>query len=725
MQNNISLNPQQQDAVNTIDKSVLIIAGAGTGKTRTIIERISYIVNNAHAELSQILAVTFTNKAANEMKNRLLKFISQEDCFKAWIGTFHSIAVRILRAHGEFVGVASDFVIFDVGDQLSVIKNIINDNNMDLNDKNYNPKFVLGVIQSWKDKYISPYDAGSSSKVGASHLHIIPIYKQYQTMLKSSNALDFGDLLFFVLQLFRENASILQYYRKKFKFVTVDEFQDTNYIQYQIIKSFIHEGNNLCCVGDDDQSIYSWRGAEISNILDFQKDFSDAKTVKIEQNYRSTQFILNAANSIIKNNHDRIDKKIWTDRVGEKINVVKLYTGYDEARFIMEEVKKLKTQERIFHYRQAAILIRSNVQSRVLEEIFTQGLLPYKIVSGIKFYSRQEVKDVLCYLRLLINPIDNAAFERIVNRPRRKFGAQSLKQLRELSIARDTSMMQALYLPEAQKLADKLTDFLQSFKVWQQDLNTISVADLVGKIVAESGYEMMIALENEPSHIKEKMQNIQELTNAMQNFANLNDFLEHIALMNEIDDNSFETDGVQIMTFHAAKGLEFDYVFLPSWEEGNFPNYKVLDSYDQQALAEERRLAYVGITRAKRNVFITNVSARDNRHSSNKDNDGKKKGPCLQPSQFLEELDPRYYNFRDLSYTEKQKYNKDYINVDRKNDGIKRAAYRKNQNQIPARVRHKVFGIGKVIDKKDRIYTVIFSDGQIKKLVEKFLEKVE
>lgn len=715
MQSNISLNKPQQEAVDTFDQSILIVAGAGTGKTRTIIERINNIIVNGHARLDQILAVTFTNKAANEMRNRLLEFVSQEKCMQSWIGTFHAIAVRILRAHGEFIGVKSDFVIFDVGDQLSTIRNIISDNDMELTDKNFAPKFVLGVIQSWKNKHISPDNAYNSEHIGPGHFHIIPIYQEYQKILKNSNALDFGDLLLFVLQLFTENHNIVQFYRRKFKFVMVDEFQDTNYIQYKIIKNLVHEDNNLCCVGDDDQSIYSWRGAEIANILNFKNDFPAAKTLKIEQNYRSTQFILNAANSIIKNNHARIKKKVWTDVVGEKINVVKLYTGYDEGKFIAEEAKKMKLQQRIFNYRQVAILIRSNAQSRILEECFTQNLLPYKIISGIKFYSRQEIKDILCYLRLLINPMDNAAFERIVNRPRRKFGDQSLKQLRQIAMENNTSMMKALELPEASKLMMKLDNFCYLFDNWRQNLYSISLDDLVKKIVEESGYEMMITLENEQNHAEEKIQNIKELTNAMQSFANLKDFLEHIALMNEIDDDSLYTDGVQVMTFHAAKGLEFDYVFLPGWEENNFPNYKVLEQDDTNALEEERRLAYVGITRAKKNVFITSANVRNTNNSEQ----------SLQSSRFIDEIDPQYINFRDLSYGEKQKYNKDYKNIAKKNDTVKRVYHRKIQNQIPLQIKHKVFGIGKVLKKQGKIYTVIFQSGQTKKIVEDFLEKVE
>lgn len=715
----INLNAQQEDAVKTVDQSVLIVAGAGTGKTRTIIERIRYIIENNHAHLAEILAVTFTNKAANEMKTRLLKFVTKEDCIQSWIGTFHAIAMRILRLHGEFVGINNDFVIFDANDQLSIVKNIISDSpEIDVRDQaTANPKFILSVIQSWKDKYISPSEAQNNAHVGPSHFHIIPIYHEYQKMLKNANALDFGDLLFFTLQLFRENQSILDFYRKKFKFVMVDEFQDTNYIQYQIIKSFIHDDNNLCCVGDDDQSIYSWRGAEITNILHFKRDFPKAKIVKIEQNYRSTQFILNAANSIIRNNHGRIEKQVWTERVGEKINVLNLYTGYDEAKFIVDKAKELKEKKRVFHYKQIAILIRSNAQSRILEEIFTQNLLPYKIIGGIKFYSRQEVKDILCYLRLLINPVDNAAFERIVNRPRRKFGTQSLKQLRDLSMQHNMSMMQALKLPEAEKLAEKLGDFCHLFQTWKDDMYKISLDDLVNKIVQESGYEMMITLDNEPSYIEEKMQNIKELKNAIQNFDSLKSFLEHIALMNEIDDDSVEADGVQVMTFHAAKGLEFDYVFLPGWEEGMFPNYKALEleEVDKNSLEEERRLAYVGITRAKWGVFITHVNVRNNNKSEQ----------SLQISRFIEELDVRYVNFIDMAYNEKQKYNS-YQDVAKKNDSLKRTyGRRKNQNKTPIHVQHKVFGIGRVIEKKGKIYTVVFKSGQTKKLVEEFVEKVE
>lgn len=712
--NNIRLNDEQDEAANCFNKHLLIVAGAGTGKTRTIIERIKNILQQSLADFSQVLAVTFTNKAAGEMKNRLFEVCKSQERSNCWIGTFHSIAVRILRAHAELLGLENNFVIFDLTDQLSTIKRIIGDEKLDLNDKNNNPRFILQIIQSWKDKFIGPEK--SAEHAFFAEKHIVYIYQKYQERLRNANALDFGDLLFFLLKLFREHAEILKFYQEKFKFITVDEFQDTNYIQYQIIKKLITDNNNLCCVGDDDQSIYSWRGAQIGNIMNFKKDFAQAKIIKIEQNYRSTNNILNAADSIISHNKDRIRKKVWTKKEGDKIKIVNLYTGYDEAKFLAEEVKKLKENKQIWGYKNTAILIRSNAQSRLLEECFTQVMLPYEIVGGVKFYNRQEVKDMISYLRLLINPLDSTAFERIVNRPRRKFGEQSLNKLQELSRENNVSMMEALSVDslEAEKLRDKLSLFMQSFKQWNQDREHMAPDSLTQKIFEESGYKMWLMTENEPAYVDEKLENVKELINAVERFDKLEDFLEHIALMSTICDDDGVSDSVKIMTFHAAKGLEFDYVFLPGWEENVFPNYRVLEEGNEEALQEERRLAYVGITRAKKNAYITYVNLR---HFQGNEQSAK-------ISRFVEEINPKFADFMDLSFQAKQKY-QHYLKKKSTTSNNKFQKYQEQKKLNQMIIRHKVFGDGKVIEKRGKVLTILFESGVTKKITSEFVEFVE
>jgi len=598
------LNDKQKKAVETLNGPVLVLAGAGTGKTRVLTTRLAHLLNKKLAKPWEILAVTFTNKAANEMKERVQNLL-KIDIERMWIGTFHSSGLKILRRHAELCFLKRDFTVIDTDDQARLIKQILESNKIDV--KKYTPSNVLWMIQWFKDKAILPEESKKYKFKFGKTLNISKLYIQYQERLKILNAVDFGDLLLLPVKIFRENLEILKKYQNQFKYILVDEYQDTNFIQSKWLNLLANKHKNICCVGDDDQSIYSWRGAEIKNFLNFDKIFKNTKKFKLEQNYRSTQNILSTASVLISNNQDRLGKNLWTD--GEKGELVKLNcykNGKDEAINISDVIeKKLKKN---FSYNNIAILVRAIFQTREFEERFLKIGVGYRIVGGTKFYVRSEIKDSVAYLRIIFQKKDDLAFERIVNTPKRSVGDTTIKQISEYAKKYKLCLEDAsLKMIEMNEIKPKakigLLTILNLISKWRKDLFSKKQVELMQIILDESGYSEM--LKNKKDIESEgRLENIKELLRGMREFENLESFLEHVALATSIDED-WEGKKINLMTMHAAKGLEFDIVFLPGWEEGLFPHQKSLEEKGDLALEEERRLAYVAITRAKKRAYIS------------------------------------------------------------------------------------------------------------------------
>jgi len=602
------LNKQQKEAVISINGPTLVVAGAGSGKTKVLTSRLAYLVQEKKAWPNQILCVTFTNKAAKEMRNRVLKFLDGKVESLSWLGTFHSISVKFLRRHAEAIGLKSNFTILDTDDQKKLIKNICKGENIDA--KKISPQLIISLIDSWKNKGFLP-DEVKLSKKNLFERQILKVYKIYQNKTKDLNACDFGDLILYCVKLFETNADIRNIYSNNFKYILVDEYQDTNFIQNKWLQLIVNKDKNICCVGDDDQSIYSWRGAEIKNFLSFDKVYPECKIFRLEQNYRSTKNILDTASHLISHNKDRLGKKLWSD--GEAGDLVKLNcykNGKDEARnisTIIEEHKKNNSLNDI------AILVRAIYQTREFEERFLKTGINYRIIGGTKFYERTEVKDAISYLRLINQKFDDLAFERILNVPKKGLGEATLKQLYEFSSTNKTCLEDASRkLLEMNKFKPKVKSaikyLLDRITKWRTDLKQNKHYDLLKIVLDESGYSEMLKskkdLENE-----NRLENLKELLRAMHDYDNLQGFLEHVALASSID-QEWQEEKVNIMTMHAAKGLEFNTVFLPGWEEGLFPHQKSLEEKGDVALEEERRLAYVGITRAKKKAFISFATQR-------------------------------------------------------------------------------------------------------------------
>ena len=598
------LNEEQKSAVLNIEGPSLVVAGAGSGKTRVLTSKLAYILKQKKAWPNQILCVTFTNKAAKEMRDRVIKILGGKENSLAWLGTFHSISVKFLRRHAEAVGLKSNFTILDTDDQKKLIKNICKGENIDA--KKISPQFIIALIYRWKNKGLLP-DEVRLAKKDIFENQILKVYKIYQNKIKDLNACDFGDLILYCVKLFEKNTEIKNIYSNNFKYILVDEYQDTNFIQNKWLNLIINKNKNICCVGDDDQSIYSWRGAEIKNFLSFDKVYPDCKIFRLEQNYRSTKNILDAASFLISHNKDRLGKKLWSD--GEKGETVKLNcykNGREEAQgigdIIEENIKKKNSLNNI------AILVRAIYQTREFEERFLKIGVNYRIIGGIKFYERAEVKDAICYLRIINQKFDDLAFERIINMPRRGLGETTIKQLHDFSsknkICLEDSAHKLLQLNQFKpKTRSVIKHFLELISKWRSDLKKKKHYDLLKIVLDESGYSAMLKnkkdLENE-----NRIENLKELLRAMHDYDNLQGFLEHVALATSID-REWGDERINIMTMHAAKGLEFDTIFLPGWEEGLFPHQKSLEEKGDFALEEERRLAYVGITRAKKKAYIS------------------------------------------------------------------------------------------------------------------------
>ncbi len=599
-----NLNEKQKEAVSTLDGPLLIVAGAGSGKTRVLTSRIAHIVSQGKAFPNEILAVTFTNKAAKEMQNRVSNIIKLKTGGLPWLGTFHSISAKILRKHAKAVGLNSNFSILDQDDQQRLIKNICKGENIDI--KKISPNFILSVIDRWKNSGWYPENVKIKSK-DIFEKSILNLYKIYQNKLVGLNACDFGDLILHCVKIFENNEDIRQIYSKNFKYILVDEYQDTNIIQSKWLNYLSSENKNICCVGDDDQSIYSWRGAEIKNFLQFDKIYNNTKIIRLEKNYRSTQNILTAASKLIKNNENRVGKNLYTNsNEGELIYLDCFKSGKDEAIGLGDKLEKLKES---WSLNNVAILVRAIFQTREFEERFLKIGMPYRIIGGIKFYERSEIKDCIAYLRVISQSKDDLSFERIINVPKRSIGNTTLKQINDFAKKNSCNLETASKnLIELNKIKPKtkigLIGLLNLLDKWRLDFSkNKNHIKLLQTVLDESGYSRMLK-DKKDFENENRLENIKELLNAMKEFDNLESFLDHVSLSTSID-KEWEGQKVNLMTIHASKGLEFDVVFLPGWEEGLFPHQKSIEEKGEAGLEEERRLAYVGITRAKKIVNIS------------------------------------------------------------------------------------------------------------------------
>lgn len=683
------LNEQQKIAVSTTQGALLILAGAGSGKTRVLTHRIAFILENGLAYPEEILAVTFTNKAAKEMKERVT-FLTKNTAKVSWIGTFHAVCVRILRRDIENIGITSQFTIYDESDQLALIKDCMKE--LQISEKNVNPKSVIGAISSAKNELIEPEDYINFAH-GYFQENVATIYMVYQKRLTENHALDFDDIIMKTIQLFKRNDVVLEKYQNLFKYIHVDEYQDTNHAQYVLINLLAQKNKNICVVGDDDQSIYSWRGATIRNILNFESDYPNVKVVKLEQNYRSTKKILEASYEIIKKNRNRKDKKLWTENIeGEKIKIYQALDEKDEGYYICDKIEKLKNAG--ISLSDIAILYRVNAQSRSVEEILLKTGIQYKIVGGVRFYDRKEIKDILSYLKTAFNPSDNISAKRIINEPARGVGPKTIEHVQIEAAAQNRSIIE--YLQQNRSILKKgLADFTDIITLIQNSLKTMNIFDLLNLIIDKSGY-MKSMMEEQEKNLG-RIENIKELITLASDFTDLGNiesttqFLEAISLYETLEDRQKDTsdEAVTLMTIHSAKGLEFEHVFLAGMEEGLFPHSR---SYtDPQEMEEERRLAYVAVTRAKKVLHITYAHSRNIFGTSQQN----------LISRFVEEIpesiveNSAYTDIYSRSgYKEvKDNYEDTYHSMDL-SDGM--------------RVKHKIFGIGTVVDYDDSTVKIDF-----------------
>lgn len=611
------LNPEQQAAVRSTEGPLLIMAGAGSGKTRVLTHRIAYLMSEKDVAPWNILAITFTNKAAREMKDRVANIVGPT-AEEIWISTFHSMCVRILRRDIDRIGINRNFSILDTSDQLSVIKKILKEKNID--PKKFDPKTILGSISSAKNELITTeeYEKSASDYYRKT---ISDVYKIYQDRLKKNQSLDFDDLIMMTIQLFERVPEVLEFYQRKFQYIHVDEYQDTNRAQYMLVKSLAARFKNLCVVGDSDQSIYRWRGADIANILTFEKDYPNANVIMLEQNYRSTKRILDAANKVIEKNSNRKPKKLWTENdEGKKLVYYRGDTERDEGHFVAGKIKEIVESGK-HSYQDIAILYRTNAQSRVMEEVLLKSNIQYNIVGGMKFYDRKEIKDLLAYLRLIANPDDDISLARIINVPKRGIGASTLDKIGEYALQAGVSINEALnevdFMGLSARFTNTLIEFRDQIRNWNQMQEYLSVTELVEEVLEKTGYRDMLKAEK-TIEAEGRLENIDEFLSVTKNFEKTNEdkslvsFLTDLALISDIDQADKEEDGsqesVMLMTLHSAKGLEFPVVFLMGLEEGVFPHSRSL--MDEEEMEEERRLAYVGITRAENELFLTNARMR-------------------------------------------------------------------------------------------------------------------
>ena len=731
-----SLNNQQKLAVTTLDGPLQVLAGAGSGKTKVLTTRIAYLLEQKKCFGQQILCVTFTNKAANEMRERVLQLVNSRSVAFPWLGTFHSICNKMLRKNAEAVNLKPNFSIIDTLDQIKLIKNILDSENIDL--KKNPPKQIAFQIDSWKNKALLPQEI--TLKNQEFHLkNALQVYRVYQKKLQTMNCVDFGDLILHVITILKKFEDIRKIYQNNFKYILVDEFQDTNYIQNLWLQLLTSENNNICVVGDDDQSIYSWRGAEVKNILNFKKEYKDTQSIKLEQNYRSTKNILNTASSLIANNEDRLDKNIWSDLGdGEKVKVKSYFDGRNEATGISDTIEQNLSKK--YNLNNISILVRAAFQTREFEERFIKIGLPYRIIGGLKFYERSEIKDALSYLRLVNQTNDDLSFERVVNKPKRSIGDSSLKKIHDYARIKDLSLFDASQeiLKEnilKPKTVHNLKNFLIHIHSWKANAKKIDHITLLENVLDESGYAMMLKNEKTPE-ADDKLENLKELKASMKGYSSLDEFLENISLQTSIDEE-WDGEKINIMTIHSAKGLEFDAVFLPGWEEGLFPHQKSIDEKGVTGIEEERRLAYVAITRAKKDLYISFALQRK---FFGRQNDNYDFYSSLQ-SRFIDELDKKYLEIsideeKDDDFIFDQDFNieskknspgwKRYQdNLNQPKENIKTINYTENLTEftVGETVKHDGFGEGKIIHIEGNKLLINFKNQGEKKVIDKFISK--
>lgn len=731
------LNPEQYEAATTIDGPLLILAGAGSGKTRVLTYRIGHMIKDLGIYPSQILAITFTNKAAGEMKERVKNLVGNE-AENMWVSTFHSCCVRILRREIEKIGFNKNFAIYDTYDQKTLIKQCMKE--LNINDKEITDKEIISKIGGLKDNLISPEQYKNENERNYRLNKIADVYMLYQKKLKASNALDFDDLIFKTVDLFKKNNDVLEFYQRKFKYIMVDEYQDTNMSQYELVRLLSNGHKNICVVGDDDQCIYEWRGANIQNILDFEKDYPGTKVIKLEQNYRSKGNILNAANDVISHNINRTSKVLRTDsESGDKIKIFRASSDIEEGKFIADEIIKLKENDDM-RYSDFAVLYRTNAQSRIFEDIFIKNAIPYRIIGGLKFYDRKEIKDILAYLKLINNPLDDISLKRIINVPRRNIGETTVDKVQEFANSMDECLYSALldiddlpgFTTRAMSSIKKFVSLINSFIRTKDEVN---VSKIIEEIIETTGYLNELKNSNEADDIS-RIENLQELVSAAVDFENnsedksLSAFLEKVTLVSDIDNFDEHADSVVLMTVHSAKGLEFPTVFMAGMENGIFPGSQSLT--DEKEMEESRRLCYVGITRAKERLYMTSAERRIIFGRT----------VLFEESDFVREISLQLredVNHMKHSFIDKTSYktkNVSYMNphtlkssfAQNKNENIEKQQKQDNINELTSqaaipgvKVKHSKFGIGTIVsvskDGSNIKLTIAFDKMGIKNLM--------
>lgn len=743
------LNKEQCQAVETTEGPVLVLSGAGTGKTKVLTTRIAYILQQQKAMPWQILAVTFTNKASKEMKERLEKMIGA-DAFSVWLGTFHSIGIRILRKHGSLLGLESNFIVLDSDDQERLLKQMMQEAGVDI--KKYTPAGLLDVIQRWKDKGLLPHQVTAMQNSGFCEGRALWFYERYQERLRSLNAVDFGDLLLLPLALFQSHPDVLQQYQKQFHYILVDEYQDTNVAQYLLLRLLAKGHGNICCVGDDDQSIYSWRGAEVENILSFQNVFPDALIIRLERNYRSTAHILGAASHLISFNQGRLGKTLKTadelQDAGEKVKVTGYWSGSQEAEKIIAQI--INENKKGIRLSDMAILVRATFQTRQFEEVLIKSGVPYKIIGGFKFYEREEIKDAVAYLRLILNPNDDLAFLRVVNKPRRGVGPQALETLTKTAREKRISLFDAIaWAPLKPLLRKTLDGFISLIKQSQEKMQSAFPAEVARFILNESAYIQMWK-QDKSVESQGRVENIMELYTVLDDFKSIEEFIEYASLVTDVDDET-SSDQLVVMTLHASKGLEYRHVYLPGWEEGLFPHQKALDESGESGLEEERRLAYVGITRARERAFISFASNRrmygqtqnalPSRFVDELPKDHIILSPSLNKAFSMDMIEPAWskggffeqnenaYFEKEPNYGNKSKWSRESLNtsdyeINSYNAYSTVPRQIRKSKRIGKRVHHELFGDGTVIKDAGDALEVSFDSVGVKKVKSAFLEEL-
>jgi DNA helicase-2/ATP-dependent DNA helicase PcrA len=717
------LNPEQRAAVETVDGPLLVLAGAGTGKTRVLTTRFAHILLTRRAFPNQVLAVTFTNKAAREMRERVSAILG-EPAEGLWLGTFHALCARMLRRHAEHVGLTSNFSILDTDDQMRLLKQVMEAERIDT--KRWVPPGLMGVIQRWKDRGLTPARITPNEDSDFANGRAQALYAAYQERLKALNAADFGDLILHMTEILRTQPDILADYHRRFRYILVDEYQDTNLVQYLWLRLLAQGHRNICCVGDDDQSIYSWRGAEVENILRFEKDFEGARIVRLESNYRSTASILAAASGLIAHNEGRLGKTLRPGREdaqgGEKVTVVELWDSDEEARMVATRIEDLRREGHALA--EMAVLVRAGFQTRAFEERLITVGVPYRVVGGLRFYERAEIRDAIAYMRATVQPADDLAFERIVNVPRRGVGESALRTMHEASRAFGVPLSAAAArLVETGgfrgKVREAIGTLLRDMGHWRDMLAVDGHVVTVATMLDESGYTQMWQQDKSPE-APGRLENLKELVRALADFDTLAGFLDHVALVMENDDRS-DDDKVSLMTLHGAKGLEFDTVFLPGWEEGVFPNQRSMDESGNKGLEEERRLAYVGLTRARRRAIVSHAANR--RIYAN--------WQVSIPSRFLDELPEAHVEHTGESRTTRMQAVTSFsgqfpliARPPRVIDVWERPGRpaRTDKIAVGARVFHQKFGYGTVRSVDDDKLDVQFEKSGDKRVLDRFVE---